>query len=154
MGILPTIKIKDPVTEGEFVVINESDFDAGVHELFEEKPAKPAKAKTATKAEKAAEKKAAEDAAAAEEARVAEEKAAEDAKAAEGDDGKTAAEEEGDGLDSKTKAELEVMLPDHDLELSKIEGTGSKGGVKNSDMVDAIRAAVAAKEAEAAEETE
>lgn len=43
---LPTVKVKNPDIEGEYVVINRKDFREGVHELFEE-----------AKAEKKAEKK-------------------------------------------------------------------------------------------------
>lgn len=48
--ICPTVKIKssNPATQGDFIEINESDFDPKIHELFAEgdeptKPAKPAK---------------------------------------------------------------------------------------------------------------
>ena len=39
---VPTIKVKatDP-EQGEFVLINESDFDSAVHERFEAEPAEP-----------------------------------------------------------------------------------------------------------------
>lgn len=40
MAKIPTVKIKDPNLEGSFIVINESDFNAAVHERFEE-PAAP-----------------------------------------------------------------------------------------------------------------
>lgn len=44
MAKIPTVKIKDPNLEGSFIVINESDFNAAVHERFEEPvvPAEPA----------------------------------------------------------------------------------------------------------------
>ena len=51
---LPTVKVKasDP-EQGAFVIINESDFDAAVHELYAEPAeAAPAKASKATKAAK------------------------------------------------------------------------------------------------------
>jgi len=99
--ILPTVKIEDPNNPKDYVIINESDFDASIHKEWK---------------------------------------------------GKEKAESKGDGLDSKTKAELTELLPTVGLTLEGVEGTGSNGAVKNSDMVDAIRAAVAAKEA--AEETE
>jgi hypothetical protein len=52
---MKTIKVKasDVKTQGEFIVINEVDFDADVHEKYEEK-AKPAK-KASTSAPKKAE---------------------------------------------------------------------------------------------------
>lgn len=45
-GILPTVKIKssDPKTQGDFVEINETDFDPKKHELFDIPAPKPVKA--------------------------------------------------------------------------------------------------------------
>lgn len=45
---LPTVKIKDPNSEGSLIVINESDFDAKVHKRFEE-PKKKAPKKQESK---------------------------------------------------------------------------------------------------------
>lgn len=98
--VLPTVKIVDPNSGTDFVIINESDYDPDAHELYVEPKSK---------------------------------------------------KDEGDGLDSMNKAALEEMLPTVGLTKEGIEGTGSKGVVKNSDMVDAIRAAVAEKAAEEAE---
>lgn len=46
----PTVKIKstDPATQGDFVVINESDFDEKKHVKYEEPKAKAAPAKSQT----------------------------------------------------------------------------------------------------------
>lgn len=33
MAEIPTVKVKDPAT-GDFIVINESDYDESVHELY------------------------------------------------------------------------------------------------------------------------
>lgn len=44
---LETVKVVSPVSDDNpngYIVINKSDFDEKVHELFVEKPAKPAKA--------------------------------------------------------------------------------------------------------------
>ena len=35
MATVPTVRIKNPDLPGDFIVINESDFDAAVHEKFE-----------------------------------------------------------------------------------------------------------------------
>lgn len=33
---IPTVKIADPHSKGQFIIINKSDFDAELHELFDE----------------------------------------------------------------------------------------------------------------------
>ena len=52
---IPTVKIKDTRNKGDYIVINEADFDESQHTLFEEKPRprkKAAAKKKATSAKK------------------------------------------------------------------------------------------------------
>jgi hypothetical protein len=42
---IPTVRIQDPNKPGDYVVINESDFNAEVHKPFVDKQAKPTPAK-------------------------------------------------------------------------------------------------------------
>lgn len=51
MTKIPTVRIKDPSHPADYVVINESDFDPKVHELYEE-PKGAKKAKAAAEGEK------------------------------------------------------------------------------------------------------
>jgi len=41
VGEIPTVKVKNPDAPGEFMIINQRDFQEGVHELFDA-PGKPA----------------------------------------------------------------------------------------------------------------
>lgn len=41
MAQIPTVQIKNPNIDGEYIVINKADFDAETHELFEAPAAAP-----------------------------------------------------------------------------------------------------------------
>lgn len=48
---IPTIKVVNPAIEGEWMIINESDFDPGVHEVWKPKPKEEKKPKEPPKDE-------------------------------------------------------------------------------------------------------
>lgn len=54
---MKTLKVNNPEKPGDFMVINESDFDKEKHTVFKEKAAKAAPAKSEEKPEEAPAKK-------------------------------------------------------------------------------------------------
>lgn len=57
MTTVPTVKVKNPAEPGEFMIINQSDFDPDVHELYDpEATAEDAPADESAEAEAPAQK--------------------------------------------------------------------------------------------------